>query len=280
MNLTTKAMLVRMSIGKWYNRVNDKRITDEVAAKYAINNSEDQYIKRLIPSAALRAVEAVISEIRKYHYDHTLPWAQDSVRILPSIKHLDYMAKMVQYKAQFDQAVAAFVAKYPDWVEAARQEKKALFDASQYPSPQALKDLFRIDVSFLPFPDANDFRIQMDPDEMEKIKEQTRTAIADTMKEGSKHLIQRVRERLQLLYEAIVVPEKIFRDATVTSINEVVDLVEGLNIADDDNVRLVCGAVRTACDKRMTPDALRTNMVFRHEQAKKIKEVLDSMQGL
>ena len=163
MSLTTKAMLVRMSIGKWYNRVNDKRLTDEIAAKYLVKNSEDQYVKRLIPSAALRAVEAVISEIRKYHYDHTLPWAQDSVRILPSIKHLDYMAKMVQYKAQFDQAVAAFVAKYPDWVEAARQEKKALFDASQYPSPQALKDLFRIDVSFLPFPDANDFRIQMDP---------------------------------------------------------------------------------------------------------------------
>lgn len=280
MSLTTKAMLVRMSIGKWYNRVNDKRITDEVAAKYAVNNSEDQYIKRLIPSAALRTVEAAINDVRKYHYDNTLPWAQDSVRILPTKKYTEYLTKVAQLKAVFDQAVNAFVEKYPEWVEAAKKEKKALFDPAQYPAPNAIRDQFRIDVSFLPFPDAGDFRIEIEPAELQKIKEQTKDAIANTMRDGSKHLIQRIRERLQMLHDAISVPEKIFRDATVTSVPEIVDLVEELNIADDDNVRLVCSAVRTACDQRMTPDALRSNMVYRSKLTEKVREVLDSMQGL
>lgn len=280
MSLTTKAMLVRMSIGKWYNRVFDKRITDEVALKYAVANSEDKYVKTLISSAALKGIEAVIGDIRKYHYDNTLPWAQDSVRILPRVKYMDYVAKLVLLKSSFEQAVGAFVLKYPDWVDAARLDKKALFVASQYPHKDSIASHFRIDTAFLPFPDAGDFRVDLDPVEMEKVKTQTKQAISDTMADASKHLIDRIRVRLQTLHEAIVVPAKIFRDATVTSVPEIIELADELNIADDDNVRLVCGAVRTVCDKRLTPDALRTNMVYRHEMAGKIKEILGSMQGL
>ncbi len=280
MSIATKAMLVRLSIGKWYNRVFDRRITDEVALKYAVSNSEDKYVKTLISSAALRQVEAAVGEIRKYHYEHTLPWAQDSVRILPSAKYMEYVAKLAQLKSQFMIAVDAFVAKYPDWVAAAKLDKKALFDASQYPDQHSIGSHFRLDIDFLPFPDAGDFRIELDPAEMQKITTQTKQAINDTMKDASKHLIDRIRVRLQTLHDAIVVPTKVFRDATVTSVPEIVDLAEELNIANDDNVRLVCGAVRTACDKRMTPEALRTNTVYRHELAGKIKEVLDSIQGL
>lgn len=280
MSLTSKAMLVRMSIGKWYNRVFDKRISDEVALKYAVANSEDKYVKTLISSAALRGVEAAIGEIRKYHYENTLPWAQDSVRILPSAKYMDYVAKMAQLESQFKIAVTAFAEKYPDWVAAAKLDKKALFDASQYPDQHSIGSHFRLDIAFLPFPDAGDFRIDLDPVEMQKITTDTKKAINDTMKDASKHLVDRIRVRLQTLHEAISVPAKIFRDTTVTSVTEIVELAEELNIADDDNVRLVCGAVRTICDKRLTPDALRTNMVYRHEMAGKIKEVLDSMQGL
>ena len=280
MSLTTKAMLVRMSIGKWYNRVLDKRITDEVALKYSVNNSEDKYVKTLIASRALKQVEAAIGDIRKYHYENTLPWAQDSVRILPSAKYMDYVAQMAQLESQFKLAVAAFVEKYPDWVGAAQLDKKALFVASQYPHKDSIASHFRLDIAFLPFPDAGDFRIELDPAEMQKVTAQTKQAINDTMKDASTHLIDRIRVRLQTLYDAIVVPAKVFRDATVTSVPEIVDLAEELNIADDDNVRLVCSAVRTLCDRRLTPDALRTNMVYRHELAGKTKEVLESMKAL
>lgn len=280
MSLTHKAMLVRLSIGKWYNRVLDKRITDEVAAKYSLSNSEDKYVKTLISSAALRGVEAAIGEIRKYHYEHTLPWAQDSVRILPSAKYMEYVAKLAQLESQFKLAVDAFVAKYPDWVAAARADKKALFDASQYPDQASIGSLFRLDIAFLPFPDAGDFRIELDPIEMQAITGNTKRAIEETMADASKHLIDRVRGRLQTLYDAIAVPTKVFRDATVTSVLDIVELVESLNIANDDNVRLVCGATRTLCDSRLTPEALRNNMVYRKEMTERVKEVLESIQGL
>lgn len=280
MSLTTKAMLVRMSIGKWYNRVFDKRITDEVALKYAVANSEDKYVKTLISSAAMRGVESAIGEIRKYHYENTLPWAQDSVRILPSAKYMDYVARMAQLESQFKIAVVAFAEKYPDWVAAAKLDKKALFDANQYPDQHSIAGHFRLDIAFLPFPDAGDFRIELDPAEMQKVTAQTKQAINDTMKDASKHLIDRIRVRLQTLYDAIVVPAKVFRDTTVTSVPEIIDLAEELNIADDDNVRLVCGAARTLCDRRLTPEALRTNMVYRKELADKTKEVLESMKAL
>lgn len=280
MSLTTKAMLVRLSIGKWYNRVVDKRVTDEVAMKYSLRNSEDRYVKTLISSVALRQVEGAIGEIRKYHYEHTLPWAQDSVRILPSAKYMEYVAKLAQLESQFELAVNAFVTKYPDWVATARADKNALFDPSQYPDQKTLSGMFRLDIAFLPFPDAGDFRIDLDPAEMQRVTADTKKAINDTMADASKHLIDRVRTRLQTLHDAIVVPSKVFRDATVTSVLETVELIEELNIAGDDNVRLVCGAVRIACDNRMNPEALRTNMVYRKELTGKIKEVLESMQGM
>ena len=70
MALEERAMLVRLSISQWYNRALDRKVAEEVATKYEVSStdSQDLYIKTLLPKVAMRNVNRAISELRTFHY--------------------------------------------------------------------------------------------------------------------------------------------------------------------------------------------------------------------
>lgn len=77
------------------------------------------------------------------------------------------------------------------------------------------------------------------------------------------------------LYQALE-PEKVFRDNTVTSIQETVELVERLNIADDERVNLTCDAVRTEMGGTMIP-LLRSDPTYRLRIRAQVAELLNTI---
>lgn len=276
MSINEKAMLVKLSISQWYNRVIDKKIAGEVAEKYQVTEQEDTYVKTLLPRVAVRNIQRAISDLRTFHYANTLPWQDDSVRILSSGNFFKYQQGIAARRATLEAAVDEFIANYPKWLEHARKTKKGLFDENQYPSPDGLRQHYRVSITFLPFPNVADFRIDIDSTELDKIKEQTQQALTEVLSSANQSLIDRIYERGYLLYQALIDPEKVFRDNTVNSVIETADLVEKLNVTNDKRVATAVAAARTAMQD-VTPDMLRHAPEFRNLVAKRTAELLSAL---
>ena len=273
MSINEKALLVKLSVSQWYNRTIDRKVTDEIAQRYEVTEQEDKYVKTLLPRVAVRNIQRAISDLRTFHYTNTLPWQDDSVRILSSGNFFQYQQGIAARRATLDGAVAEFVSNYPKWLDHARKTKKGLFDETQYPTASGISDHYTVNVTFLPFPNVADFRVDIDGKELEQIKTQTAQALTEALSSANQNLIDRLYERVYLLYSALNDPEKIFRDSTVTSIVETADLVERLNITNDDRVNSAVAASRTALQD-VHPDMLRSSPDFRNEVALRTAELL------
>lgn len=273
MSINEKAMLVKLSISQWYNRAIDRKVTDEIAQKYEVTEQEDTYVKTLLPRVAVRDIQRAIGDLRAFHYTNTLPWQDDSVRILSSGNFFEYQQGIAARRAKLDEAVAEFISNYPKWLEHARKTKKGLFDETQYPTASGIGDHYKVNVTFLPFPNVADFRVDIDDKELERIKKQTQTALVDALSSANQSLIDRLYERVYLLYSALNDPEKVFRDNTVTSIVETADLVERLNVTGDARVASAVNAARAALQD-VRPDMLRSSPDFRNKVAVRAAELL------
>lgn len=273
MSINEKAMLVKLSISQWYNRTVDRKVADEVAQRYEVTEQEDKYVKTLLPRVAVRNIQRAISDLRTFHYANTLPWQDDSVRILSSGNFFQYQQGIAARRAKLEEVVEEFVSNYPKWLDHARKTKKGLFDETQYPTASGIRDHYRVNVTFLPFPNVSDFRVDIDGKELEQIKTQTALALAEALSSANQHLIDRLYERVYLLYSALNDPEKIFRDNTVTSIVETADLVERLNVTSNTRVSSAVAASRAALQD-VHPDMLRSSPDFRNKIALRAAELL------
>lgn len=273
MSINEKALLVKLSVSQWYNRAIDRKVTDEIAQRYEVTEQEDKYVKTLLPRVAVRNIQRAISDLRTFHYANTLPWQDDSVRILSSGNFFQYQQGIAARRAKLDEVVAEFVSNYPKWLDHARKTKKGLFDETQYPTASGISDHYKVNVTFLPFPNVADFRVDIDGKELEQIKAQTAQALTEALSSANQNLIDRLYERVYLLYSALNDPEKVFRDNTVTSIVETADLVERLNVTGDVRVASAVNASRTALQD-VHPDMLRSSPDFRNKVALRAAELL------
>lgn len=278
MALNDKAMLVRLSISQWYARVTDRKVTDEVAARYQLEERDDRYVKALVPPAAMRSLNSAIRELRAFHNANTLPWQDGSVRVLSTGNYFRYQQGMTERRQLFEHEVEHFVTNYPKWLEHARRTKKELFDESQYPTQAGLRQLFSVETVVLPFPNVDDFRVDVGKDEMQVLQQAAHQAVVDSMQQATKELLARLYDRVGLLHSALSDPEKIFRDGTFTSVLETAEVAESLNLAGDEQVTLAVAAIRQALQD-VTPEILRLGTVRRGQVAERLAEIITALKG-
>ena len=276
MSIGAKAMLVKLSISQWCNQITDNKIANEVASKYEVSKQEDKYVKTLIPRVALREITRGINDLRLFHYNNTLPWQDDSVRILASSNFFEYQEGITARRAWLETAVERFAENYPKWLEHARETKKGLFDETQYPSAAGITQQYKVNVTFLPFPDVGDFRVELDAETIASIKEETKHAIAKALNIANQNLIDRLHEKARVLYTSLIDPDKIFRDATVFAVHETAEFISQLNVTENPRITAAADMANTIMNG-VTPDALRTNPKFRLDTAARLADLLTAL---
>lgn len=80
--LSTRAMLVSLSISQWSGRRLDREITDEVNQSHNAASDAGRYNKLLLPKEALGGIVSVVSETRTDFLKRTLPWMDNGSRIM------------------------------------------------------------------------------------------------------------------------------------------------------------------------------------------------------
>jgi len=278
-DLTSTAMLASMKISSWAARVTDKDITQDVSTTHAARDNTGKFTKRIIDKAGMKAITDVISQARQYHLSATLPWGQDGIRILPAKKFSEYSARMRGFEADFDMAVNAFEANYIKLKDEARDMLGTMYDENNYPHVSEIKEKFKIEVSIMPIPKADDFRVNLSTDIVDQIKKDIEKKEKDILANAVKSVWKRLFDTIKIMQDRLSNPEtKLIRAALIENIRDIVNIIPELNITNDKDLE----AMRKEVEKKLcvyTRDELQAEPEKRYELAETAEEIMKRMEG-
>jgi hypothetical protein len=272
-NINEKAMLVRLSISSWGARKFDRQATGTVETTY---NAPDagRFNKLLISSDAIKAVSKTANAARTWHYENTLPWSDEGSRLLPSANFLKYSEKMRELKADFDAAVRLFVDRYHSLIQDAQHRLGQLFNLNDYPTDIERKFNFEFNLS--PMPVAADFRVNLQAEELEKIRADIEARADRSVQEAHADLYRRLTDTVKHMADKLADSDAIFRDSLIGNVCELCDLIPRLNVVEDEKLEEIRQTVfAKLC--QIDPQTLRDEPDTRKETAKAATDILDAL---
>lgn len=272
-SLSNRAMLVSLNISQWSARKLDKNETVAVRNKHGATSKAARVNKSLLPGAyKLEQVQKIAGEIRTWFYRNTLPWGRDGMAIIKSENYLAFMANMRAFRSRFDQAVNDFVADYPSMVVSAQYDLGTLYNSADYPAAHEVASKFKLDVSFLPVPDAADWRVDVGDEAMAELRKQISDEVTRSQAIAMKDAWRRLYEVVEHASAKLTDPKAIFRDSLVNNAVELCAVLPSLNIANDPDLERMRRDVEQALCKH-NPGTLRKDPRVRSDAAKKLSDI-------
>lgn len=287
MAVQNSAILVDLNISAWTGRKLDKRVSEEIDASKGTKAKGGNYHKHLLAGTdKLDAVQKIVSAVRVWHYEQTLPWSDGGSRLLPMKNFFEYKRTLSMFEAQFKQAVDEMLTEYPTLVTAAAFQLGALFNRNDYPDVESITGKFRFSYVFMPVPTAGDFRIQAADD-----------AIAELQAQAEEHMSKRVNDAMQdiwtrlhtclthmsdkltdlpsprVLKDGTEVYSQVFRDSLVNNAVELCGLLTKLNVTDDPNLEQARHKLEEAITG-VTAEGLRADDGERDHLKKQVDDIL------
>jgi len=245
--IQNSAMLVDLNISVWTGRKMDKKVSDEIGVSKNAKGRVGNYHKSLLGNEGkLADLQKLVSAIRIWHYEQTLPWSDGGSRLLPMKNFFDYKATLGDYQTQYDEAVASFLTEYPTLVSAAAFQLGDLFDSEEYPEVHKLESKFKFKYVFLPVPEVGDFRIDVSETGKNELREQYEKFYADKLGEAMQDAWDRLHDCVVKMSDKLAntpTPRvgkdgeekhvQIFRDSLVTNAVDLCELLTKLNVTND-----------------------------------------------
>jgi hypothetical protein len=281
--LSRKAVLVSVNISSWTARKLDKRVTDETNHKYHATKDAGRYNKLLIAGQHLADIVGTASKARHRHYAMTQPWVDEGPRILANALYAKFTDEFRVLKREFNDAADRFAADFPQFVAERKRELNGLFNAADYPDASEIRSKFKFDITILPFPDAADFRSDLDEDTVAEIRAQLEITSKDAVSKAMEHTGQRIIETVgrmaDKLREFKTVEGKCFRDSLVENVRELADLLPAFNLTGDNKLTAITDRiVKELCAEEA--DVLRENDAVRKTVRKSADEIVAAVSAL
>lgn len=282
-NLDTCAMLVEFNASVWTARKLDKSTTDEVVTnKNAAAKDAARVNKHLLAGRTeLDVVQQMVNRARNYVYDHTLPWSDSGLRLLPTANFVSFTERMNQFEEEFEMLVSDFVNIYPTLITAQAMALGDMFKRDDYPTANEIMTKFAFRVGFLPVPTAGDFRVDIGNEAQAELKakleamaeERVEAAMRDIRTRLKEHL-KRMSDRLTTDYVQGEAKQRRFHDSLVDGALELCDLTKALNVVGDPNLEAARRELEGAL-LGVTPQELRKNEGIRQDTKKAVDAILN-----
>jgi hypothetical protein len=282
-SISGSAMLVELSIRNWAGRKLDKSASQKVTIDNRASTGVANVNKKLLGDCAeLSAVLKFAANVRNSHYAMTMPWSDTGLRLLPTSQYFKYNEQMIALKAEYFRLVEEFLSSYGWEITQAQVKLGDLFNPDEYPSAASLQSKFGFGFTYIPLPEAGDWRIDIESDAKEELaqhyqsyyRRQLEAAMADVNQRAYDVLI-RMSERLD--YEDN--EKKVFRDSLVTNVLEIADLMDACNLTSDPAMK---GNAQTLRDllRGIDADDLREDHRLRRATKKAVDEVIATLPSL
>ena len=233
MSLADKAMLVKLSIQGWTCRKFDKEASQDVQAARKTSDDAGRYNKLLIAKTATEKMTTLARAARTFHYNETLPWMDEGTRILPSKNFFNYNVGINKFKEEYLDAVDNFTKNYSRHVAEAQIRLQSLYNPADYPDASDLANKFQFDVSILPVPEVQDFRVDVGDSEVTRIKEELTETLAKQEAVALKQLCERAFILLDKIGERLTNPDSNIHGSLFSKSQELIPLLRVLNFAEN-----------------------------------------------
>lgn len=272
MSITTSAMIVTLNVSCWTARKQDKQVTAEVDK---IHNAKDagRYNKLLVDKAHLDPLLSHAGKIRNEHYKLTLPWMDNGGRLLPSKLFLDWRDALDKLRSEYDDLIDTFISRYEsELVPGARARLGTMYNPEDYPPSSELRRKFSVDFDIMPVPSGNDFRVEIDETERQRIQDEISDRLEQRQKEAMAAAWDRVRECVSTIYDRTSAEKPRIHNSLMDNAQELVRLLPGLNVANDPALT----AITEAIAQRLIVNtmSLRDSAINRKVIAKHAQEIL------
>ena len=278
MGLHEKAMLVDISIGQWSMRKYDKKISNEVTESYNAEKDSARINKVLIAVDQSKIISQVVNESRLFHYKNTLPWTDEGRRILPSANFFEYVNELNIKKHKYWRTVEAFWNGYETFKQEAQYALGDMYKESDYPSLDFLRNKYRFKTSFLPIPDANDFRIDLGGAELDRIKLEVEQNLKNAETAAVRDLWDRLHDAIKHIIDRLSEKDAVFRDTLIENVIELSDLLPRLNFTNDTHLEELRKEInQSICT--ITPESIRNDANLRKATSDKAADIMKKMEG-
>jgi hypothetical protein len=277
-DLQSKAMLVHYHGAVYSARKHDKAASQDVAINFAADKKAGRYNKALIAREYLKPITSLVAEARMFHYQMTLPWHDDGARILPSAAYHRYNTKMRAWQTEFITLRNDFVKNYQTYVTQAQNYLGNLYDTNDYPDSKTIEDKFSFTIKIEPIPSADDFRVNLQSGELDKVKKEIEKRSEEAKETAMADLWNRLYNAVNHMSERLNNPGKVFRNSLVGNTIELCNILPKLNITNDPDLE----CMRLQIENKLCaadPQTLRDNSHIRREVADDAGEILNAMRA-
>jgi len=263
--LSRKATLLLVSTSCWTARKLDREVTDETNERYHASEVAGRFNKLIIGAEHTKVLTEIINEARALFYKFTLPWADEGPRVLPNANYKKFADEFRPLVRKFEAAADKFERNYPGYVEEAKRYLNGMWKAKDYPAPDTIRSKFKLEMSLLQFPDANDFRADLDEDVLEDIRDELKAS--STGEAAMKATVDRIIEVVGHMAEKLKTyktkdecqegeKRSFFADTLVGNVRELADLLPSFNLTDDPKLTAITKRIQQElCAEE--PDVLR-----------------------
>lgn len=281
-NIRNQAMLVSLNIGLFNPKKMDRTVTREVLISKNAASNAGAFVKNILPDEAIKPIQAAASALRAWVYTQTLPWNDESFRLLPVAQWDAFTDQLRARIASLNSLVDQFCAQYETHRDKALLQLGSLGDAKDYPPLSVVRSKFYVNVNYTPLPDSRDFRLDDMPEEaMSELREQADLRVAEAVSEARNDLYRRLSERLEHIVKRMneVSAKKEgsrIHASLLTNLSELCQLIPALNVTKDQELE----NLRQRVMRDIAPfdiDDIRESEDSRTELKNKASSILEAM---
>lgn len=276
-DLTTKAMLVSLSISQWNINRQDKTATATLQFNFNSETGWARGNKSIADKKDLAKITSLINQARDFHKTNTLPWLDaDNQRILPSKNYLFYTTEM----RKFSDAISAEVQTLD--LDSIKQKAVTalgtLYNEADYPEDlNNLRSRYSVKTNVCPIPSSTDFRIsQITDEDIQKLQVEIETRVFESHKAAMRDLWNRLYEVVETAYTTFKDPEAGFHSSKLDNIQDVVDVLRRLNMDDDGKLERLCTMAEVKL-VALDPKEIKNDKQTRDEATKSAEKLLELM---
>lgn len=278
MTIATHCLVLNLRVGVWSGHQLDKSASQRLTSEASATDDAARVNKHLISKAALAEVTKAANALRTHFYTHTLPWKDNGDRVISRKPFLSFIEQHEKLMSDMHRAADNFAhVIYPAERERARFRMGALYNPSDYPSPDEVRRRFYASLDIDPVTEIGDFRVKLEAQAQQTLKTQVERAYQERVDRAMQSVWQRVADMVTTFAQRTAANQAI-RVELVDNLREIVQILPDLNIVSDPQLESIRKLIES---KLIDNDAsvLRTDDAVRLQAAAEAAAIADQMRS-
>lgn len=271
-------MAASLHVSTWKGEKVDAKASAEVLEAKHADSDAGTFSKVLVPKRLLAGVDSAHFAARRDFRRLTLPF-DHGMGVVSGAMFDEFRTTMVQHRQRFEAEADKFVSDiYPSVLAEAQVRLAGLYEADDFPRPDALRAKFRMQVALMPVTAAAELKLDHLTETVQaELKAEYEAQLEERMRETRQEMWRRLIEPATLFAQAMQDPERVFKESTVENLRQIAEMAPRMCVAPDPELNAMCSHLKGLL-ANVDAKVLRRDDAARQEAAFGVKLATDTME--